>query len=96
VKVYVKASRAKGCVVNTCLVAGGMGIVKIANPGLLKNNSHPHDKEFLSKRVGQSLLIRMSFVKCRGTTTAKINPENFDTLREAFLDKIFRIIEFGD
>ena len=36
---YVRASRAKGCVVNTSLVmAGGMGIVKKSNPDVLKDD----------------------------------------------------------
>ena len=67
VKAYVKASRAKGCVINTSLViAGWIAIVKKTNPDLLKNNLHC-DKDFLA-RVGKELYIRMGYVRCRGTT----------------------------
>ena len=72
--------------VNTSLViAGGMGIIKKTNPDLLKNNLHC-DKEILSKSWAKSLLIRMGYIKRKGTTAAKINPENFDYVRENFLE----------
>ena len=69
VQAYVKASRSQGCIINTSLViAGAMGIIKKTNPGLLENNP-----ELLSKSWAKSVLIRMGYVKRRGTTTAKIN-----------------------
>jgi len=75
-------------VVNASLIiAGGMGIVRKTNPGLLKNNLC-HDKKILTKNWAKSLLSRMGYVKSRGTTTAKINLKNFDNLRENFLEEI--------
>ena len=64
VKAYVRASRAKGCVVNASLViAGGIGIVKKSNPDLLKDDFRRDNKEFLSKSWAKSLLGRMGYVK---------------------------------
>ena len=81
VKAYVRASRAKGCVVNMPLViAGGKGIVKKSNPDLLKDDFCRDNKEFLSKSWAKSLLGRMGYVKQRGAITAKVDPENFDNL----------------
>ena len=78
VQAYVKASRGQGCIINTSLViAGAMGIIKKTNPALLENNP-----ELLSKSLAKSVLIGMGYVKRRGTTTAKINPDNFENLQE--------------
>ena len=84
VQAYVKNSRALGCVVNTSLViTGAMGIVKKTNPKLLEDN-----EDLLSKSWAKSVLIRMGYVKRRGTTTAKINSDNYENLREGFLEQI--------
>jgi len=64
IKPYVRASQAKGCVVNMSLViAGMMGIVKQSNPDLLKDDFRRDIKEFLSKSWAKSLLGRMGYVK---------------------------------
>ena len=84
VQAYIRASRAQGCVVNSSLViAGAMGIIKKTNPALLENMS-----ELLSKNWAKSILFRMGYVKRRGPTTAKINPDNFEDLRETFLEQV--------
>ena len=92
VQAYVKVSRGQGCIINTSLViAGAMGIIKKTNPALLENNP-----ELLSKSWAKSVLIRMGYVKRRGTTTAKINPDNFENLRETFLEQIRSTVLFED
>ena len=42
----------------------------------------------LTKAWAQSLLQRMGFVKRRGTTKCKISVENFESLRDEYLDNI--------
>ena len=70
---FTRAYRAQGCAVNSSLViAGTMGIIKKTNPALLGNNA-----ELLSKSWAKSILFRMSYVKHRGTTAAKVDPDNF-------------------
>ena len=91
VQTYIRASRAQGCVVSSLVIAGAMGIIKKTNPALLENNA-----ELLSKSWAKSILFRMGYVKHRGTTTAKINPDNFENLREAFLEQIRSTVKFED
>ena len=68
-----------------------MGIIRKTNPALLENNP-----ELLSKSWAKSVLIRMGYVKRRGTITAKINPDNFENLRETFLEQIRSTVLFED
>ena len=68
-----------------------MGIIKKTNPALLENNA-----ELLSKSRAKSILFRMGFVKHRGTTTAKINPDSLDNLWETFLEQIRSTVIFED
>ena len=58
-----------------------MGIIQKTNPVLLENNA-----ELLSKSRAKSIVFRMGYVKRRGTTTAKINPDNLDNLWDTFLE----------
>ena len=92
---YIRASRAQGFVVKSFLVtAGAMGIANKTNPSgppLLENNA-----EILNKSWVKSILFRMGYVKHRGTTTAKINPDNFQSLQETILEQIQIIIKFED
>ena len=76
VQAYIRASQAQGCTVNSSLViAGAMGIIKKTNLALLENNA-----ELLSKSGVKSILFRIGYVKHRGKTTAKINPDNWGNL----------------
>ena len=68
-----------------------MGIIKETNPVLLENNT-----ELLRKSWAKSILFRMGYVKRRGTTTAKINPDNFENLWETFLEQIRSTVKFED
>ena len=46
----------------------------------------------LTKSWAKSVLIRMGFVKRKGTTTAKVSPENFENLKVGLSDsEIFTI-----
>ena len=71
-----------------------MGIVKKNNPDLLKDDFRRGNKEFLSKSWAKSLLGRVGYVKQRGMTAAKVDPENFDNLRKSFLEEIQSVVEF--
>ena len=60
-----------------------MGIMENTNPTLLENNA-----ELLSKRWAKSIFFRMGYEKCRGTTTAKINADDFEILQETSLEQV--------
>ena len=64
---------------------------KKTNPAFLENNA-----ELLSKSWAKSILFRMGYVKHRGNTTAKIIPDNFETLQESFLEQIRSTVKFQD
>ena len=68
-----------------------MGIIKETNPVLLENNT-----ELLRKSWAKSILFRMGYVKRRGTTTVKINPDNFENLWDTFLEQIRSTVKFED
>ena len=86
VQAYVKNSREQGCIVNSTLViAAARGILKKCDSSLAKSNENG---EMLTKSWAKSVLIRMGFVKRKGTTTAKVSPENFENLKETFLEQI--------
>ena len=48
----------------------------------------------INKSWAKSFLYRMGFVKCKGTITFKVTPENFDSLKNTFLEKITTTLEF--
>ena len=94
VQAYVKNSREQGCIVNTMLViAAARGILKKCDPSLAKSNENG---EMLTKSWAKSTLIRMGYVKRKGTTTAKVSPENFENLKETFLEQIRSTVLFED
>ena len=64
---------------------------KKTNPAFLENNA-----ELLSKSWAKNILFRMDYIKHRGKTTAKINPDNFENLRESFLEQIQSTVKFQD
>ena len=41
----------------------------------------------LTKSWAKSVFIRMGYIKRKGTTTAKVSPENFDNLKEMFWNR---------
>ena len=41
-----------------------------------------------------SFLSRMGFIKCKGTTTFKMTPDNFDSWKNTFLEQIKSTVEF--
>ena len=54
-------------------------------------------KNFLA-RVGLRVCLVgcMGYVRRRGTTTAKVDPETFNNLRKSFLEEIQSVVEFED
>ena len=93
VQAYVKNSREKGCIVNSTLVIAARGILKKCDSSLAKSSENG---EMLTKSWAKSVLIRMGFVKRKGTTTAKVSPENFVNLKEIFLEQIRSSVVFED
>ena len=83
VQEYVKQLRLAGGVINTAVVlAAAKGIVMASNCALL---AEFRGSIFLGKPWVKSLLIRMGYVKRRGSTSAKLPVSEFQTIKENFL-----------
>ena len=91
VQSYVRATRdGKGAVTTTVVLAAGEAILQHSN----KKLSHEHGGPIkLTRHWAKSLLDRMNFVKRKATTTAKIDPEHFDELKEQYLLHIKVVVE---
>ena len=80
VKLFVKASRAEGTVVNTETVMGtATGVVISHDANLLVENGGYIN---ITKEWAQRLLQRMGLVKRKGTTKAKVLPPDFEKLKK--------------
>ena len=89
-----KASRDHGCVVNTAVtVAAAKGIIMKTNWMLLEENGGPIA---LTKSRAKSLLYRMGFVKRRGSTKVRLTPENFESVRATYLERIRTTVGFEE
>ena len=76
VKLFVKASRAEGTVVNTETVMGtATGVVISHDANLLVENGGYIN---ITKEWAQRLLQQMGLVKRKGTTKAKVLPPDFE------------------
>jgi len=90
VKLFVKASRAEGTVVNTETVMGtATGVVISHDANLLVENGGYIN---ITKEWAQRLLQRMGLVKRKGTTKAKVLPPDFEKLKKQFLSDIRTIV----
>ena len=86
VKDYVKQLREAGGVVSTDVVmAAARGIVISKNRALLKDYGGHISIE---KSWARSLLIRMNFVKRKGSTAAKLPPADFAKVKGDYLERI--------
>ena len=84
--------RASGGVINNSIVIGIItGIVRNINSNLLAENGGPIH---VDKAVARRLLMRMQYVKRRGTTKAKVMPSEFLSLQTIFLDDIRTVVTF--
>ena len=72
----IELMRQEGTVVNTEVA---VGVVSSYDANLLSINGGPID---ISKEWAKWLLRRMGLVKRQGTTKAKVNSEDFETLKK--------------
>ena len=86
VKEYVTALRATAGVVNTAIVlAAAEGIVAASERSLLRQHG---GSLVLTKARAKSLLIKMGFVKRKGSTSAKLPVPEFEKRKEQYLSYI--------
>ena len=86
VREYVTALRATAGVVNTAIVlTAAEGIVAATDRSLLRQHG---GSLVLTKAWAKSLLIRMGFVKRKGSTSAKLPVAEFEKRKEQYLSDI--------
>jgi ribosomal protein S21 len=91
-KAIIKSIRESGGTINNSVVIGIIkGVIKDSNSNLLSDNGGPI---FVDKPVARRLLSRMSYVKRRGTTKAKVTPADFELLKQQFLEDIRTVVAF--
>lgn len=84
--------RESGGVINNSIVIGIItGILRDKDSNLLAENGGPIH---VDKAVARRLLMRMQYVKRRGTTKAKVLPSHFQSLQTIFLDDIRSVVTF--
>lgn len=88
---YITVLRDNGAVINTqIVVAAGKGLVAGTDKSLLSENGGSIN---ITKDWAKSLLSRMNFVKRRGSTACKNDKvENFDKLKEEYLERIEKTV----
>jgi len=85
VKEYLRQWRVVGGVINNDVVmAAARGIVQSKNHSLLEHEGSIS----IEKSWAKSLLIRMNFVKCKGSSAEKIPPSEFEALKQSYLERI--------
>ena len=93
VRAYLTALRANGAVVNTAIAIGcAEGIVRSKDRSLAVNGGHIA----LTKSWSKHLLERMGFVKRRASTKAKVNIEDFASVKSQFLLDMKTIVEMEE
>ena len=94
VQAYVQTLSKNGGSVTTAIVsAAARGILMKVSRSMLSEYGGPAR---LTKAWAQSLLQQMGFVKRRGTTKCKISVENFESLRDEYLDNISTTVVMED
>ena len=90
VKLFIKASRAEGTVVNTETVMGtARGVVISHDANLLAENGGYIN---ITKEWAQRVLQQMGLVKRKGTTKAKVLPSDFEKVKRQFLFDVRTIV----
>ena len=74
-----------GAPVSSAIILVATGSIQQKNPSSLKKHRGTIE---LKKSWAQSLLVHMGFVKRKGTRTARHLPNNFDEVKQSFLEKI--------
>ena len=89
-KLFIKASHAKGTVVNTETVMNTARDVVISHDAnlLAENGGYIN----ITKEWAQRVLQRMGLVKRKGTTKAKVLPSDFEKVKRQFLFDVRTIV----
>ena len=91
---YLKKVRECGGTVNTAItIAGAKGLLLKQDRTRLQEYGGPIT---LSKAWAKSLLLRMGFVKRRGTTKSRVTVDNFDRIKKDFLAEITSTVEMEE
>ena len=91
-KRIIRCIREAGGVINNSIVIGIItGILRDTDSNLLAENGGPVQ---IDRSVARRLLMRMQYVKRKGTTKAKVMPSDFQSLRTIFLDDIRTVVTF--
>ena len=91
-KKIIHCIREAGGIINSSIVIGIFtGILCETDSNLLAENSAPI---LIDRSVAQRLLIKMQYVKRKGTTKAKIMPSDFQLLQTLFLVDIRTVATF--
>ena len=94
VRAYISELHANGCPVNTAIViATGQGIVKDYDSNLLSENG---GHLTLTKDWAKYLLKKLSFVKRRSSSAAKVSVNNLNQLKSQFIFDIQSIVEMEE
>ena len=90
VKEYIKQLRTAGGVVSTAVVmAAARGIILSKNRALLQQYG---GHIAIEKSWARSMLIRMNFVKHKGTNSAKLPPSDFEKVKSDFLERVKKAV----
>ena len=93
-KAVILNIRDSGGVINNSVVIGIIkGIIRDSDSNLLVENGGPLQ---IDKPIARRLLGRLNFVKRRGSTKAKLTPEDFSQLKDQFLSDIRTIVHFDN
>lgn len=91
VQEYVRSLRKSGGVVNaSIIIAGATGIVEHKERSLLKVNGGTLD---LTKDWARSIMRRMGLSKRKGTKGVKTLPDDFETIKDAYVQRVRKTIE---
>ena len=93
VQAYVQTLHNNGGSVTTAIVSVARGILMKVSRSMLSEYGGPAT---LTKAWAQSLLQNMGFVKRQGTTKCKISVENFESLRDEYLDNFSTTVLLED
>ena len=94
VQSFIRDMRCHGAVINTAVVMGcAEGIVSHHDSNLLAGNG---GHITISKDWAKSLLHRMGYVKRRESTSAKVPPKDFDTLKAQFVYDADVLVDYGN
>lgn len=83
--------RESGGVINNLIIGIITGILHNKDSNLLAENGGPIQ---VDKAVARHLLMRMQYMKRKGTTKAKLFPSDFQSLQTIFLDNIWSVVTF--